>query len=113
LLVDPSRTIDVSRNSNWSNTMSDANGSTLNGVTEKLGIVRDQVIVGVADAVNSTVEAARVAKDKASEGIDSLLDQGKDLVDDAGDVIRNRPWATVGIALATGYLIAKLTSRGR
>jgi ElaB/YqjD/DUF883 family membrane-anchored ribosome-binding protein len=69
------------------------------------------VIVGVADAVNSTVDAARLAKDKVSDSLDSLLDQGKDLVEDAGDVIRSRPWTTVGIALATGYLIAKATSR--
>ena len=91
--------------------MSDANGSTFSGVTDKLGVARDQVIVGVADAVNSTVDAARVAKDKVGEGLDSLLDQGKDLVEDAGDVIRSRPWTTVGIALAVGYLIAKATSR--
>lgn len=91
--------------------MSDANGSTLHSVTEKLGTTRDQVIVGVADAVNSTVDAARVAKDKVSEGLESLMDQGKDLVDDAGEVIRSRPWTIVGIALATGYLIAKVTKR--
>lgn len=91
--------------------MSDASVSTLQGVTQKLGVARDHVIVGVADALNSGVAAARVAKDKAGEGLDSLLDQGKDLVDDAGDVIRSRPWATVGVALAVGYLIAKLSRR--
>jgi ElaB/YqjD/DUF883 family membrane-anchored ribosome-binding protein len=91
--------------------MSDASISPLHGVTEKLSVARDQVIVGVADAVNSGVEAARIAKEKAGEGLDSLLDQGKDLVDDAGDVIRSRPWATVGVALAVGYLIAKVSSR--
>ena len=91
--------------------MSNASISPLHGVTEELGPARDQLIVGVADAVNSGVDAARVAKDKAAEGLDSLLDQGKDLVDDAGEVIRSRPWATVGVALAVGYLIAKLSSR--
>ncbi len=91
--------------------MSDAPVSTLQGVTEKLSLARDHVIVGVADAVNATAKAAGIAKDKASEGLDSLLDQGKDLVEDAGDVIRSRPWATVGVALAVGYILAKMTSR--
>jgi ElaB/YqjD/DUF883 family membrane-anchored ribosome-binding protein len=91
--------------------MTNANGSAQQGVAEKLGTARDKVIVGVADAVNSTVDAAREAKDRVSEGLDGLLDQGKDLVEDAGDVIRSRPWTTIGIALAVGYVIAKVTSR--
>ena len=91
--------------------MSNASVSPLQGVTEKLATARDHVIVGTADAVNSGVEAARGVKDKMSEGFDSLLDQGKDVLADAGDVIRSRPWATIGIALAAGYVIAKLTSR--
>jgi ElaB/YqjD/DUF883 family membrane-anchored ribosome-binding protein len=89
----------------------DATHSTVKDVSDKLGLARDQVIVGVADAVNSSVDAARVAKEKVSDGFDSLLDQGKDLADDAGELIRSRPWTVVGIALATGYLIARATHR--
>ena len=86
--------------------------SHLQAAGEQLGVARDQIIVGVADAVNSGVDAAREAKAKVSENLDSLLDQGKDLMGQAGEVIRSRPWATVGVALATGYLIAKLSKRG-
>ena len=91
--------------------MSEGIASALEGATEKLSLVRDHVIVGVADVVNAGVGAARAAKEKVGSGVDTLLDQGKDLADDTAELIRSRPWATVGVALAVGYIIAKLTSR--
>ena len=91
--------------------MSNASVSHLHNATEQLGLARDHLTVGVADAVNSGVDAAREVKAQAGESVDMLLDQGKDLVDQAGEVIRSRPWATVGIALAAGYVLAKLGGR--
>jgi ElaB/YqjD/DUF883 family membrane-anchored ribosome-binding protein len=86
--------------------------SHLQAAGEQLGVARDQIIVGVADAVNSSVDAAREVKAKVGENLDSLLDQGKDLLGQAGEVIRSRPWATVGVAVAAGYLLAKFAKRG-
>jgi len=91
--------------------MSNASVSHLKNATDQLGLARDHLTVGVADAVNSGVDAAREVKAQAGESVDMLLDQGKDLVEQAGEVIRSRPWATVGIALAAGYLVAKLGGR--
>ena len=91
--------------------MTNASVSHLQGASEQLGLARDHVVVGVADAVNSGVDAAREVKAQVGESFGSLLDQGKDLVDDAADRIRTRPWATVGIALAGGYLFARLVGR--
>ena len=84
--------------------MSNASVSHLQDASEKLGTARDHIIVGVADAVNSGVDAAREATARAGEGLDSLIEQGT-------EVIRSRPWATVGVALATGYLLAKFRGR--
>jgi ElaB/YqjD/DUF883 family membrane-anchored ribosome-binding protein len=62
--------------------------------------------------VNSGVDAARELKARASENFDDLLEQGKDIANQAADVIRSRPWATVGAALAAGYVLSKFF-RGR
>jgi ElaB/YqjD/DUF883 family membrane-anchored ribosome-binding protein len=91
--------------------MLDETSAALDGATAQLRKARDHLVVGVADAVQSGVGAAKAAKEKLGDGVDSLIDQGKDLVEDGGDIIRDRPWASVGVALAVGYIIAKLTSR--
>jgi ElaB/YqjD/DUF883 family membrane-anchored ribosome-binding protein len=91
--------------------MTQASASHLQSAADQLGQARDHVIVGVADAVNSSVDAAREVKAQAGESLDSLLDQGRELVDVAADKMRSRPWATVGIALASGYILAKFAGR--
>jgi hypothetical protein len=91
--------------------VTNASASHLQGASEQLGLARDHVIVGVADAVNCGVDAAREVKAQVGESVDSLLDQGKDLVNDAADGIRTRPLATVGLALAGGYLFGRLVGR--
>jgi len=91
--------------------MSNASVSHLKNATDQLGLARDHLTVGVADAVNSGVDAAREVKAQAGESVDMLLDQGKELVGQAGEVIRSRPWATVAVALAAGYVVAKLAGR--
>ena len=91
--------------------MSNASVSHLQNATEQLGLARDHLTVGVADAVNSGVDAAREVKAQAGESFDMLLDQGKDLLGQAAELIRSRPWTTVGVALAAGYVLAKLRGR--
>jgi ElaB/YqjD/DUF883 family membrane-anchored ribosome-binding protein len=88
----------------------DANGNgNQPGVLEKASLARDQLTVGVADAVESGVEAARNAKAVLDEKFEGLIDSGKDVIDQAEDLIRTRPWVSFGAAFAAGYLIAKLT----
>jgi ElaB/YqjD/DUF883 family membrane-anchored ribosome-binding protein len=91
--------------------MSNSPVSHLQNATEQLGLARDHITVGVADAVNAGVDAAREMKAQASENFDTLLDQGKDIASQAAGIIRSRPWATVGAALAAGYLLAKFKGR--
>jgi ElaB/YqjD/DUF883 family membrane-anchored ribosome-binding protein len=76
---------------------------------ERAALARDQITVGVADAVNSGVDAAKRAKDMLDEKLEGLIDSGKDVIDQAEDLIRSRPWVSFGAAFAAGYLIAKLT----
>ncbi len=87
------------------------NGKAANepGIVEKAALARDQVTVGVADAVESGMEAARNAKAVLDEKLEGLIDSGKDVIDQAEDLIRTRPWVSFGAAFAAGYLIAKLT----
>lgn len=78
-------------------------------IVEKAALARDQVTVGVADAVESGMEAARSAKAVLDEKFEGLIDSGRDVIDQAEDLIRERPWVSFGAAFAAGYLIAKLT----
>lgn len=88
------------------------NGNGAQGVSaarEKAALARDQLTVGVADAVDSGMEAARTAKAVLDQKLDGLIDSGKDVIDQAEELIRTRPWVSFGAAFAAGYLIAKLT----
>ena len=85
------------------------NGGTQTSVRDKAALARDQLTVGVADAVDSGLEAARTAKAVLDQKLDGLIDSGKDVIDQAEDLIRSRPWVSFGAAFAAGYLIAKLT----
>ena len=85
------------------------NESTVSNAIDKAALARDHITVGVADAVNSGVDAARQAKAVLDEKLEGLIDSGKDVIDQAEDLIRSRPWVSFGAAFAAGYLIAKLT----
>jgi ElaB/YqjD/DUF883 family membrane-anchored ribosome-binding protein len=85
------------------------NESAVSSALDKAALARDHITVGVADAVNSGVEAAKNAKAVLDEKLEGLIDSGKDVIDQAEDLIRSRPWVSFGAAFAAGYLIAKLT----
>jgi ElaB/YqjD/DUF883 family membrane-anchored ribosome-binding protein len=85
------------------------NESAVSAAIDKAALARDHITVGVADAVNSGVDAAKQAKAVLDEKFESLIDSGKDVIDQAEDLIRSRPWVSFGAAFAAGYLIAKLT----
>lgn len=88
---------------------SNNDNGTINRIGEKAALARDQLTVGVADAVNSGVDAAKAAKTVIDEKLEGLIDSSRDVIDQAEDLIRSRPWVAFGSAFAAGYLIAKLT----
>jgi hypothetical protein len=68
------------------------NESAVSNAIDKAALARDHITVGVADAVNSGVEAAKNAKAVLDEKLEGLIDSGKDVIDQAEDLIRTRPW---------------------
>ncbi|MEO5596929.1 MAG: hypothetical protein ABIQ97_07260 [Lysobacteraceae bacterium] len=91
--------------------MTDKTDSHLQNAGDHLGLARDHITVGVADAVNAGVDAAREVKADLDDKLESLVEQGKDMLDQAEDLIRTKPWASFGVAFAAGYLIAKFARR--
>src|SRR5690606_17859173 len=45
------------------------------------------------------------------EQVDQLLEKGRDLIDSAADLIRERPIASFGVAFAAGWITAQLARR--
>lgn len=66
----------------------------------------------LADGALSGIAAAEAGGEAAREQVDALMDKGRDLIDSAAEVIRERPLTAFGVALATGWVIAKLGRRG-
>ena len=122
-------------------TMPDTNGRAGDAMKAHLGEAGShfkQAAVAAGDAVKGAARAAgdeaRLGKaqmkselaDGALEGIaavenlgaasreqvDALMDKGRDLVDSAAELIRERPLASFGVAFAAGWIIAKLARSG-
>ena len=66
----------------------------------------------LADTALAGIAAAETAGGAAREQVDALMDKGRDLVDSAAELIRERPLASFGVAFAAGWLIAKLARGG-
>jgi ElaB/YqjD/DUF883 family membrane-anchored ribosome-binding protein len=62
----------------------------------------------LADGTLAGISAAENLGAAGREQVDVLLDKGRDLVDSAAELIRERPLASFGVAFAAGWLIAKL-----
>ena len=62
----------------------------------------------LSDSALSGLAAAELGGAAAKEQVDALMDKGKDLIDSAADLIRERPLASFGVAFAAGWIIAKL-----
>ena len=63
-------------------------------------------------AHSSGIAAAEHAGAASREQMDVLMDKGRDLIDSASDLIRERPLASFGMAFAAGWIIAKLARSG-
>ncbi len=66
----------------------------------------------LADGTRSGLAAAEDGGHAAKEHLDQLMDRSRELIDSAAKLIRERPLAAFGIALATGWIIAKLARSG-
>lgn len=83
----------------------------LEAARENLDEAREALKAGVSEAVDAGVAAAREARAELDDKLHGLLDKGKEMLDQAEDLIRAKPLASFGVAFAAGYLVAALTRR--
>jgi ElaB/YqjD/DUF883 family membrane-anchored ribosome-binding protein len=89
-----------------------AAGEALKGFATAAGdemrLGKAQLKAELADGTLAGISAAENLGAAGREQVDVLLDKGRDLVDSAAELIRERPLASFGVAFAAGWLIAKL-----
>ena len=94
-----------------------AAGEALKGAagsaSDELKLGKANVTAELADSALSGLAAAESGGAAAKEQVDALMDKGRDLVDSAAELIRERPLASFGVAVAAGWLVAALTRRDR
>ena len=86
--------------------------SAAGAATDELRIGKANVKAELSDTALSGLAAAEFGGAAAKEQVDALMDKGKDLVDSAAELIRERPLASFGVAFAAGWIIAKLARSG-
>jgi ElaB/YqjD/DUF883 family membrane-anchored ribosome-binding protein len=75
---------------------------------DELKVGRSAVKADLADSALAGIAAFEEGGAVAKEQVDALMDKGRDLIDSAADLIRERPIASFGVAFAVGFVIAKL-----
>ena len=75
---------------------------------DELKMGRAAVKADLADSALAGISAFEEGSAARKEQVDALMDKGRDLIGGAADLIRERPIASFGVALAAGYVIAKL-----
>jgi ElaB/YqjD/DUF883 family membrane-anchored ribosome-binding protein len=87
-------------------------GDALKGATgaagDELKLGRANLKADLADTALAGIAAAEHAGSAAREQADELMDKGRELIDSAAELIRERPIASFGAAFAAGWIIAKL-----
>lgn len=93
-----------------------AAGAAIKGVASAAGdearLGKAQVKSELADSALAGLAALENASAASKEQVDALMDKGRDLIESASDLIRERPLASFGMAFAAGWIIAKLARGG-
>lgn len=93
-----------------------AAGAAIKGVASAAGdearLGKAQVKSELADSALAGLAALENAGAASKEQVNVLMDKGRDLIESASDLIRERPLASFGMAFATGWIIAKLARGG-
>lgn len=89
-----------------------AAGGALKGATgaagDELRLGTAQVKAELADSAYAGLGAAEHLSGAAGEQMNVLMDKGRDLLDSAAELIRERPLVAFGAAFAAGWIISKL-----
>ncbi len=98
-------------------TAAGAAGDALRGAAgaagDELRLGKANVKTELADSALAGLAAAEFGGEAAREQVDALMDKGRDLVDSAAELIRERPLASFGVAFAAGWLVAALSRRDK
>jgi ElaB/YqjD/DUF883 family membrane-anchored ribosome-binding protein len=70
----------------------------------------DRMSEGAHSAVDRATETAEQIAQRFGEKSDELLAMKDDYLESTREYVRENPFAALGIALAAGYLFAKITS---
>ena len=93
-----------------------AAGEALKGAAgaagDELRLGKAHVKSELANSALAGIAAAESGGAAAKEQMDALMDKGRDLIDSAADLIRERPLASFGVAFAAGWIIARLARGG-
>ncbi len=89
-----------------------AAGDALKGAAiasgDELRLGKAQMKSELADGALAGLSAAEHFSSATGEQVDVLMDKGRDLIESASELIRERPLAAFGVAFATGWIISKL-----
>ena len=73
--------------------------------------VKDRIREKLVDAKDRLVDASGTVKDKLVDAKDKVVDRAGPAAASLRDLIREHPYAAVGIALGVGYLAMRLIRR--
>ena len=90
----------------------DALRNAAGAAADELRLGKANVKADLADSALAGISAAEEAGGAAREQMDTLMDKGRDLIESAADLIRERPLASFGVAFAAGWILAKLARSG-
>ncbi|MUV13481.1 hypothetical protein [Noviluteimonas gilva] len=79
---------------------------------DEMRLGKAQMKAELADGTLSSISAAENLGAASREQVDAIMDKGRDLIDSAAELIRERPLASFGVAFAAGWIIAKLGRSG-
>ena len=89
-----------------------AAGDALKGAAgaagDEMRLGKAQMKSELADSALAGLTAAEHMGGATGEQVDMLMDKGRDLLDSASELIRERPLAAFGVAFAAGWIISKL-----
>ena len=78
---------------------------------EELRVGKANIKADLADSALAGIAAGEQATELAGEQIDVLMEKGRELVDNAAALVRERPLASFGAAFAAGWILAKLARK--
>ncbi len=95
------------------NALRAAAGGAATVARDELADGGEQVRDSLGEAADASRQAALSAKLTAEDRVDELVTQGRQMLQTAEDFVRERPVASLGIAVATGYVVARFLRRRR